>query len=58
MMDCSEEVDERYKSGIIYQIVCNITNEVYIGSTCDTLEDRLNQHHFKTNRCVSKLILK
>jgi len=49
---------EQLQNGKIYKIVCNITNEVYIGSTCDTLEYRERQHHFKTNRAVSKLILK
>ena len=33
-----------YKNGKIYQIVCNITGETYIGSTCKSLEDRLIQH--------------
>jgi len=59
MMDCSEEVDERYKSGIIYQIVCNITNEVYIGSTKSYLCERMTKHrdmnaHFE---CISKQII-
>ena len=50
-----------YKNGKIYQIVCNITGEVYIGSTCCSLEERLRLHRSKrTNerpREVSKQII-
>ena len=50
-----------YKNGKIYQIVCNITREVYIGSTCCSLEERLRLHRSKrTNerpREVSKQII-
>ena len=48
---------EQLQHGKIYKIVCNITKEVYIGSTCDTIEERLKTHHQKNNRAVSKLIL-
>jgi len=48
---------EQLQHGKIYKIVCNITNDVYIGSTCSTIEDRLKTHHLKSNRAVSKLIL-
>ena len=48
---------EQLQNGKIYEIICNITNEVYIGSTCDTLEERLHTHHLKNNRAVSKQIL-
>jgi hypothetical protein len=33
-----------YPNAIIYGIVCNGTNEVYIGSTVQTLERRMNKH--------------
>jgi hypothetical protein len=33
-----------YSNGKIYKIVCNETDEVYIGSTCCTLARRLAQH--------------
>ena len=34
-----------YKLGKIYKIVCNITDEIYIGSTCQpTLAHRLTKH--------------
>ena len=32
--------------GKIYKIVCNITGEVYIGSTTKTLEERLRGHEY------------
>ena len=58
-MICSEEVDERYKNGKIYQIVCNITGEVYIGSTKAYLTDRMSKHLNENNMhdCVSKRII-
>jgi len=56
MMDCSEEVDELYKNGIIYQIVCNITKEVYIGSTKNKLCRRMTAHRQK-GTCISKQII-
>ena len=35
-----------YQQGKIYQIICNITNDVYIGSTCEpTLARRLAKHN-------------
>mgnify|MGYP003650882274 CR=1 FL=1 len=34
----------KYQNGKIYKIVCNITNDVYIGSTVRTLEKRLISH--------------
>lgn len=33
-----------YQNAKIYKIVCNVTGLVYIGSTCRTLEQRLNNH--------------
>ena len=33
-----------YLNGKIYKIGCNITGEIYIGSTIQSLEDRLSQH--------------
>jgi len=43
--------------GIIYQIVCNITGEIYIGSTMRALSYRMYQHKGKDNSCCSKQIL-
>lgn len=33
-----------YANGKIYKIVCNITGKCYIGSTVETLNDRLSKH--------------
>ena len=46
-----------YKNGKIYQIVCNITGETYIGSTAVSLEERLRIHKKSTNPCRSKQII-
>jgi len=42
---------------IIYGIKCNITNMLYIGSTQDTLHNRLNFHKSKSNGCMSRKII-
>ena len=34
----------KYEDGKIYKIVCNVTNLVYIGSTCQRLSQRLAKH--------------
>ena len=44
MSENNEKKLEFYKNGKIYRIVCNITGEQYIGSTCKTLKQRLQQH--------------
>jgi len=44
-----------YSKGKIYKIVCNITNEIYVGSTINTLNVRLGHH--KKNNCISRQIL-
>jgi|TARA_R110000744_G_C19066356_1_gene529585 hypothetical protein len=51
-----------YKNGKIYQIVCNDTGEVYVGSTASSLEDRLSNHEKKSKcdggrLCCSKQII-
>jgi len=46
-----------YKNGKIYKLVCEITGEVYIGSTKRSLEDRLSEHLKKYNPCCSKQII-
>ena len=45
-----------YKNGKIYKLGCNITKEAYIGSTCKSLETRL-QAHKDNNDCRSKQII-
>jgi hypothetical protein len=42
--------------GKIYQIVCRITGEKYVGSTKRTLEERLQEHQYYRN-CCSRLII-
>lgn len=44
-----------YSKGKIYKIICNITGDIYIGSTVNTLERRLEQH--KCHNHSSKLII-
>jgi len=44
-----------YKNGKIYQIVCYETGEVYIGSTVQEIESRLQCH--KNDRCRAKQII-
>jgi hypothetical protein len=46
-----------YKNGKIYQLVCNDTDEIYIGSTALSLEDRLSIHKSPANGCCSKQII-
>ena len=46
-----------YKNGKIYQLVCNETGEVYIGSTVQDLESRLSTHKATANSCYSKQII-
>jgi hypothetical protein len=41
----------------IYEIRCNETDEVYIGKTTRTLNDRLSQHKEKGNNTSSKQII-
>jgi len=49
-------IDERYKNGKIYKIVCNETNEVYYGSTIIKLKYRINRHR-NSNMCMSRQII-
>jgi len=51
------DIDERYKNGKIYKIVCNETDEVYYGSTIQTLKERLRGHLKERYFCMSKQIL-
>lgn len=43
-----------YQKGKIYKIVCNITNKIYIGSTCETLSSRLTKHRYVTKNKEQK----
>jgi hypothetical protein len=46
------------KQGLIYEIVCNITAERYIGSTFEpTVARRISKHRKSGNTCCSKTII-
>lgn len=49
-------MENKYQEGKIYKIVCNITGEIYYGSTIKTLEERLRLHKQNKN-CVSRNII-
>lgn len=49
-------MSNKYKNGKIYKIVDNTNDNVYIGSTIETLKERLRKHH-RLN-CSSREILK
>ena len=46
-----------YQNGKIYEIVCNITGERYIGSTTLILSQRLAEHRNLKSKCSSKIII-
>ena len=53
-------MSSKYQSGKIYKIIDNTTDMIYVGSTCKSLEQRLNRHEhqfksFKAGKKVSKL---
>lgn len=49
------EINNKYAYGKIYQIKCNLTNRIYIGSTINELDIRFKQH--KSCRNVSSQII-
>ena len=51
------EQDIRYKQAKIYKIVCNITGEIYYGSTIQTLQERLMGHKKTRKSCISRNII-
>lgn len=46
-----------YKDGKVYEIICNITNERYIGSTTQRLASRLNDHKKSKRKTASSQII-
>lgn len=48
---------EEIKKGIIYMIKCNITGEVYYGSSLSSIEERMRKHRAPSNHCISKQII-
>ena len=49
-------VDEKYQRTIIYGIICMITGEMYVGSTHETLKERI-KGHFEGRQCTAMQIL-
>ena len=49
--------ENKYANSKIYKIVCNITNEVYYGSTIGTLNSRLSHHKSSRNKTISRTII-
>jgi len=49
-------MENKYQNSKIYKIVCNITGEIYIGSTIRTLNQRLLHHKILKN-CISRNII-
>ncbi len=39
-----DTVDEKYQRTLVYGIICLITGEMYVGSTCETLDTRIRKH--------------
>ena len=56
-------MSQNFKNGKIYKITNNINNEIYVGSTCDILRKRFNNHtkqitqERKKNRPLYKLMI-
>lgn len=46
-----------YNKSIIYQIKCLETREVYIGSSCTSINYRMAKHKNSNNKCCSKQII-
>lgn len=58
--------ENKYSNGKICKLICLLTGNVYVGSTCETLDMRLSEHikHYKQyksgtrkNMCSSKYVL-
>ncbi len=51
-----DTVDPKWQRTLIYGIICLITGEMYVGSTMQTLEERI-AGHFKYGKCYAMQIL-
>ena len=53
------ETDERYSRGKIYMILSLQSNNIYVGSTIETLERRFSKHRYdrKIGKAVSSCVL-
>jgi len=49
-------VDEKWQRTTVYGIICMITGEIYVGTTIQTLDDRIAQH-IKERCCMAIQIL-
>lgn len=47
-----------YGLGKIYKIINDITNDIYVGSTCETLSKRMTKHREKIKYCPERLFYK
>ena len=45
-----------FKNAKIYKLWCHETNEIYVGSTTQSLANRLSKHKSPTNTCNSKIL--
>lgn len=46
-----------YSKSKIYEIICKVTDERYIGSTTQPLSKRLAKHRMSSNKCSSRQII-
>jgi hypothetical protein len=51
------QIDYKYLNGKIYKLVCKKEDLIYIGSTINTLKERLWEHCCKQSKCISKRII-
>ncbi len=49
--------DDRYQRTMIYEILCNVTGERYVGSTILTLKKRMYLHVSERSKCCSRQII-
>ena len=47
----------QYSLAKVYKIVCNVTGDIYIGSSCQSLALRLATHKHYQNSCRSRIII-
>ena len=47
------EIINKYQDAKIYKITCNVTNQIYIGSTTKTLNHRLSEHKSDYKRYIN-----
>jgi len=50
------DIDERYTRGKIYKIVCNLTGEVYYGSTIEEIYEAVSKYKYKQEISAREII--